>query len=158
MITERIREIAERSAAAHDAELVHVEMAGTRRNAVLRIFIDKEGGVSVDDCADVSRDVESALDVEDLIPSKYVLEVSSPGIERELYSLNDFVKFAGRLVKVRTHQPIDGRKTFVGVIAGTDGSTITIDDTQKGQMTLEHADIAKANLKMDLSEEFRGGR
>src|SRR5437868_2479571 len=107
LITERIQQIAAQAAKTLGVELVHVEVAGTKRDAVLRIYVDKEGGVTIDDCSAVSRGIEEILDAEDFIPSRYVLEVSSPGIERELYSLSDFVKFTGCLAKVKLKTEID---------------------------------------------------
>jgi ribosome maturation factor RimP len=121
---------------------------------VLRIFIDKDGGVTLDDCSQVSQRVETVLDVEDTIPVRYVLEVSSPGIERQLYSLADFEKFTGRLAKLKTREAIDGQKTFVGTITGVDGEKVGFDDRTKGAMTFGYDDIEKANLKIDLSREF----
>ncbi|MFN2501582.1 MAG: ribosome maturation factor RimP [Pyrinomonadaceae bacterium] len=155
LITERVEKIAKDVATNADIELVHVDIAGTKRDAVVRIFIDKEGGVTLDDCSNVSRGVEAVLDEEDLIPSKYVLEVSSPGVERELYSLNDFVKFKGHLAKVKTRNLVDGQKTFVGVITAVEDNTITIDERTRGPLSFDYADIDKANLKIDLSKEFR---
>ena len=156
-ITERVRAIAERVAKDTGTELVHVEVAGTNRDLVARIFIDKADGVTLDDCSGFSRAVEAVLDADDIIPVRYVLEVSSPGIERQLYSLSDFEKFKGRLAKIKTREAVDGQKTFVGTITGVDHGTIAFDDRIKGAMTLDYAAIEKANLKIDLSKEF-GGR
>ena len=154
-IIERVRRIAERVAAESGVELVHVDIAGTKRDAVVRIYIDKEGGVTLEDCSIVSRGVEIVLDEEDFIPSRYVLEVSSPGIERELYSLSDFEKFSGQLAKVKTKEARDGQKTFVGNLIGVDGDQITIEDRTKGIVKFSYEDIDKANLKIDLSKEFK---
>ena len=151
----RVRSIAERAAESNEVELVHVDLAGTKRDAVVRIYVDKEGGVTLGDCSAVSRDVEAVLDEEDFIPSRYVLEVSSPGIERELYSLSDFVKFKGQLAKVKTKEAIDGQKTFVGEIVEIEGDTVTINDRTKGAISFEYSQIDKANLKIDLSKEFK---
>ena len=154
-LTTRVRSIAQQVADNRGVELVNVEIAGTKRDSVLRIYIDKPEGVTLDDCSLFSRDVEGVLDLEDLIPSKYVLEVSSPGIERELYSVDDFRRFDGRLVKVKTKEEIDGQKMFVGTISGVDDDgTITVDDRTRGPVSFSFADIAKANLKIDLSKEF----
>ena len=156
LITERIEKIAKQVATAKGIELVNVEIAGTKRDAVLRIYIDKDGGVTLDDCSGFSRAIEDILDAEDFIPSKYVLEVSSPGIERELYSLNDFVKFTGYLAKVKLKTEISGQKTFVGNIVGIDGDTITIEERTRGALSFNYSDVDKANLKIDLSKEFTG--
>lgn len=156
-IAQRVAEIAGKVAAQADTELVHVETAGTNRDLVLRIYIDKANGVTLDDCAAFSQAVEAVLDAEDVIPVRYVLEVSSPGIERELYSIKDFERFVGKLAKLKTNVEIDGQKTFVGAITSVDGNMVSIDERQRGPMTVDYSDIAKANLKIDLSKEF-GGR
>ena len=156
LITERIEQIAAQAARASGIELVHVEIAGTKRDAVLRIYIDKEGGVTVDDCSAVSRGIEEILDVEDFIPSRYVLEVSSPGIERELYSLGDFIKFTCHLAKVKLKSEIDGQKTFVGLITEVDGDKICFEDRAKGALSFNYSEVDKANLKIDLLKEFSG--
>ena len=154
LVADRVRQISASVAGESGIELVHVEIAGTKRDAVLRIYIDKEGGVTLDDCGNISRKIEDVLDAEDFIPSRYVLEVSSPGIERQLYSLADFVKFTGHLVKVKTKDEIDGQKTFVGPITSVEGETITVDDRTKGIVSFEYSGVDKANLKIDLAKEF----
>jgi ribosome maturation factor RimP len=157
-IAGRLREIAEEVATRREIELVHIEIAGTKRDSVVRIYIDKPEGVTLDDCSLFSRDVEEVMDLEDVIPSRYVLEVSSPGIERELYSLDDFRRFAGKLAKVKTNVEIDGQRTFVGTITSIEDDTITLtlDDRTKGEISFSYGDVAKANLKIDLSKEFHG--
>ena len=154
LITDRVSAIAAKVAADIGIELVHVDISGTKRDAVLRIFIDKEGGVTIDDCSNVSKGIEAVLDEEDFIPSRYVLEVSSPGIERELYSLDDFRRFQGHLAKVKSRAGVDGQKTFVGDIVSVDEDTITIEDRTRGTVELPYSDVDKANLKIDLSKEF----
>ena len=154
LITERIENISKQVAAANGLELVHIEVAGTKRDAVLRIFIDKDGGVTLDDCSLVSKGIEEILDAEDFIPSRYVLEVSSPGIERQLYSLSDFVKFTGHLAKVKLKTEISGQRTFVGTINEVDGDKISFEDRTRGPMTFDYSDVEKANLKIDLTKEF----
>lgn len=154
LITEHVEAVAKKVAEAGGIELVHVETAGTKRDMVVRIFIDKEGGVTIEDCTTVSRGVEEVLDSEDVIPVRYVLEVSSPGIERELYSVADFVKFTGQLAKVKVKTEIEGQKTFVGQIVSVDGEKIMIDDRTKGAISFEYREVSKANLKIDLAKEF----
>ena len=153
-VSTRVENIAAKIAADTGLELVHVDIAGTKRDVIVRLYIDKPEGVTLDDCSQFSRAVEELLDTEDLIPSRYVLEVSSPGIERELYSLADFVKFIGRLAKVKTNIEIDGQKTFVGNIAEAGDEQIVIEDRTRGRITFNFVDVAKANLKIDLSKEF----
>ena len=91
-IGERVEQIAVSVTSKAGIEFVHCEIAGSKRNPIVRLIIDKPGGVTLEDCAQVSRDVESVLDKDDFIPTAYVLEVSSPGIERELFKLADFEK------------------------------------------------------------------
>lgn len=154
----RVKEIASQAVKDSDIELVHVEMAGIKRDQVIRVYIDKQGGVTLDDCSLVSQRIEDVLDAEDFIPSKYVLEVSSPGIERQLYSLGDFVKFTGRLAKVKLKREIAGQKTFVGIINAVDDNAITFDDRTVGELEFDYSEVEKANLKIDLSKEFSGKR
>lgn len=157
-ISERVREIASQAVKDSEIELVHVEIAGVKRDQVFRVYIDKAGGVTLDDCSAVSQKIEDVLDAEDFIPSKYVLEVSSPGIERQLYRQADFVKFIGRLAKLKLKKEIDGQKVFVGTINGVDGDVITFDDRTVGEVKFDYADVEKANLKIDLAKEFGGKR
>ena len=154
----RIRQIAERVSGVQGVELVHVEVAGTKRDSVVRIYIDKPNGVTLDDCGGFSNAVEEVLDADDFIPGKYVLEVSSPGIERQLYSLADFVKFAGRLVKVKTTVEINGQKTFSGILATVEGDEITIEDKTAGTVTFPYRNVGKANLKIDLGQELKNAK
>ncbi len=107
-------------------ELVGVEYHGGRR-ALLRVYIDREGGVSVEDCQRVSRQVSGLLDVEDPIPGPYTLEVSSPGLDRPLFREADFRRFAGRVVRIRTDVPLEGRRNFRGVLRGLRGGEVLVE-------------------------------
>jgi len=110
-------------------ELVGVEyQSGGKGGALLRIYIDSEDGISADDCQKVSYQVSGVLEVEDPIPGHYTLEVSSPGLDRLLFRLADFEKFAGQLVKLRLTYPHDGRRRFKGRLAGLDGDNIVIEE------------------------------
>jgi ribosome maturation factor RimP len=152
---ERIQEIAGRVAADNNLELVHVDVLGAERSPTVRIFIDKEGGVTHDDCSVVSRQVGAALDEEDFISSAYVLEVSSPGLERQLYSLKDFERFAGNLAKVKTYKPVNGQRNFRGRINRVEGEEIIFDDKTNGEARFPFSAVAKANLEIDIEEEFK---
>lgn len=155
LITEKIAGIAETAANEENLELVHVEMIGSVKNPTLRIFIDKPEGVTLDDCANVSRRMSAVLDAEDFIPSSYMLEVSSPGLERELYNLNDFEKFAGNSAKVKTTQPIGGQKNFSGRIIEVKGEEIVFEDKTNGIVQFPYNTVAKANLEVDFEEELK---
>lgn len=151
----RIREIAQKIATTREVEFVHSEVVGTKRDSVVRIYIDKADGLTIEHCSGFSSAIEEILDVEDFIPGKYVLEVSSPGIERELYSLDDVIKFTGRLVKIKAKAGIESQKTFVGVLESVEDGVLKITDRTVGKVLLPYADVAKANLKIDLQEEFK---
>jgi len=154
-LDERIRLIAEGVAAEKDLEFVRSEVAGTRRSPLIRIFLDKPGGISVEDCAEASRAIEAVFDSEDLIPTKYVLEVSSPGLERELYRLADFERFLGKLVKLKTRSEINGTKSHVGRIESVEGTDIRLKDRKGTDFLVPFDQIERANLKIDLDSEFR---
>src|SRR6266700_7532150 len=113
-ILERVRAIAEQAAIDHGLELVHAEVAGPENKPIVRIFIDKPAGITHEDCSEVSLHVGTILDVEDFIHSSYILELSSPGLERGLYGPADYERFAGSLAKLKTRQPIEGQRNFRG--------------------------------------------
>lgn len=151
----RIEKIAAEAARGNGVEYVHTEIVGTKRNMVVRVYIDKPEGVTIEDCSLVSRDIETVLDADDFIPSAYTLEVSSPGLERGLYSLDDFRKFAGKKAKVKTTDAIDGQANFNGRIIEVENDEIVFDDRTNGTVRIPFNSVAKANLKVDLAEEFR---
>jgi ribosome maturation factor RimP len=155
LIEERVREIAERVCTDHGLELVHAEAAGPEGKPILRVFIDKPGGVTHEDCSEVSQHVGTVLDVEDFIPGAYTLEVSSPGLERGLYSRADYERFVGRLAKIRTRGAIGGQRNFRGRLAGVEGEEVLFDDKTSGRVRVPLSEIAKANLEIDIEEEFR---
>jgi ribosome maturation factor RimP len=154
-VNERVRQIAAEAAGKRGFEFVRSEIVGTKRSPLVRIVIDKAEGLSVEDCADVSRDVEAALDAEDLIPTKFVLEVSSPGLERELFSLDEFRRFKGKLVKIRTASEIDGSRTLIGHIGEVGDDSFVLNIRDKGDIEVPYSAVSRANLKIDLEEEFR---
>jgi len=154
LIDERIKEIAARAASESNLELVHARIIGASKNLTVRIFIDKEGGVTHDDCSTMSRKLDAILDEEDFIPGNYLLEVSSPGLERELYSLKDFEKFIGSLAKVKTNVPIDGQKNFRGRIGSIENDEIIFEDKTRATVRFPYSAVAKANLEIDLEKEL----
>lgn len=109
-------------------ELVHIDYHRQGGGFLLRIDIDKEGGVTVDDCSLVSQQVSTWLDVEDPIPGEYELQVSSPGLDRKFYKLSDYEKFVGRLVRVKTNRSIRGLHVIVGRLKSFDGKTAVVTD------------------------------
>ena len=147
---EAINKIIERVAAREGLELVHWEAVGPRNNFVLRIYIDKPDGVSHGDCEAVSHQVSTLLDVEDLILNRYILEVSSPGIERGLYKLPDYERFSGNRIKVRTSEPIDGQRNFRGKLIGVVGNCVSLDADGRGEIEIPYEQIVKANIEYEF--------
>lgn len=156
-ITEKINKIAHAAVDKANLELVRAEVAGSAKEPVIRLFIDKPAGISHEDCALVSREAAAELDKIDFISEGYTLEVSSPGLERELYSLKEFEKFAGSLAKVKTRSPIDGQRNFRGRIKKVENNQIVFDDKTNGEVKFPFEAVAKANLEIDIEEEFRRG-
>ena len=154
-IQERITDIGKRITDKAGFELVHCQIAGSKRSPIVRLFIDKPGGVTIEDCAIVSREMEAILDQEDFIPTSYVLEVSSPGIERELFKIGDFEKFAGQAARIKTTQAIDGQRNFTGLIVSVEDRNIEFDDRTRGRVRIPYDSIAKANLMVDMEAEFK---
>ena len=147
---EAIGKIIERVAAREGLELVHWEAVGPRNNFVLRIYIDKLGGVSHGDCETVSNQVGTLLDVEDLIANRYVLEVSSPGIERGLYKPADYERFSGSRIKLKISEPIDGQRNFRGKLMGLVGESVSLDADGRGPIEIPYAKIVKANVEYEF--------
>ena len=148
--TKQLETVVERALAALHYELVAVDFL-REHGWVLRVFMDRpEGGtVSVDDCALASRDISTALDVADLITVPYSLEVSSPGLERPLRREKDFARFAGKRARLRTRDPIDGRRNFAGTLKGVEDGRVAIEC--EGQVyKVPLAELAKANLEMEI--------
>jgi len=126
-------------------EVVELEFHPQGRGGLLRIFIDREGGVTVDDCEKVSRQVSAVLDVEDPIPGAYTLEVSSPGLDRPLRKEADFVRFAGERAKLELTLPKDGRKRYTGTLQGCEAGAVKI-EVDGVVHALPLGDIARARL------------
>jgi len=127
-------------------ELVGVEFSGGSGHGTLRVYIDREQGVSVDDCAAISHQVSGILDVEEPIKQAYDLEISSPGIDRPLFKLADFERFAGHTAKIKLMAGVDGRRNFRGRLAGVvDDSRVRI-QVDGEDFDLPYADIARAHL------------
>jgi ribosome maturation factor RimP len=130
-------------------ELVEVEFKPQGGTAMLRLYIDVPGGVTFEDCELVSRQVGALLDIKDLIPHSYTLEVSSPGINRVLRKEKDFVNYSGSPVRLRTSRKIEGRRNFSGTLKGVMNSRIIL-DTDGGRVEIDPDDIE--NARLDLSE------
>ena len=159
---EKVQAIVERVAASHGLEVVEVELRGGGKARMLRIFIDKPSGVTHEDCANVSREVSTILDVEDAVGSgPYVLEVSSPGLDRKLFRPTDFERFQGSRVKLTTRTPVNGNRHFEGRLEHFESGRLTLDLTEARRkhrpaegapqkLELELANVEKANLVPEI--------
>jgi ribosome maturation factor RimP len=143
----------EKIVASEGLELVHLEYRRQGRTYLLRIDIDKEGGVTLDDCSLVSQQVSAWLDVEDPVPGEYELQVSSPGLDRKFYTDSDYQKFIGRLVRVKTSAAIRGLHVIVGRLKEFDGKKIVVTDPMMKKdpdYEIPLADIKETRLEVEI--------
>ncbi len=152
-----VRAIASRVAGSYSLDVFDVQFRREGGGMVLRIQLDRPGGsataeesVSVDDCATVSRDVSAILDVEDIVPAAYVLEVSSPGLDRPLRRKLDYDRFTGRLAKVVMRQAVDGQMFFKGRLAGLNDGDVLIDGEDGRRHRVPFDVITRANLEVEF--------
>ena len=149
-ITDTVTALVQPVVEAEGCSLWDVEYVREAGNYYLRIFIDKDGGVTIDDCERISRLLDPILDEKDPVPDSYVFEVGSPGAERELKRPSDFQQFMGNEVEVRTYKLIDGQKSFVGILKAYDENgniTVSIGNTDR---ILPKADVAKVKLHVSF--------
>jgi len=153
----QIRTMASRVAESYGLEIFDVQFRREAHGMVLRIQIDRPGpagtadeSVSVDDCANVSRDLSAMLDVEDVVPSQYTLEVSSPGLDRPLRRAEDYQRFVGRRAKLVVRQAVDGQKFFRGTLGGIDAGDVLIDADDRKRHRVPLGVITRANLEVDF--------
>ena len=136
--------------AEHHFELVDVEYVKEGSNWYLRAYIDKEGGIAVDDCEVISRVLSDWLDKEDFISDSYILEVSSPGLGRPLKKEKDFVRSLGKEVDIKLYRPREKQKDFTGILAEYDKDTVTIELEDESRETFERREIALIRLAFDF--------
>ena len=142
---EKVTQLIEPTVQALDLELWGIEHASQGKYSVLRIFIEREAGVTIDDCERVSRQVSAIFDVEEPIAGEYTLEVSSPGIDRLLFTPQQFQRYRGEEVSVRMRTPVDGRRKFKGTLTDIVDDIIHI-QVDGSDFELPHGDIEKANI------------
>jgi ribosome maturation factor RimP len=158
---DKVREIAERVATSHGLEVVEVELRGGGKARMLRVVIDKLAGVTHQDCAAVSREVSTILDVEDTISGAYTLEVSSPGLDRKLIRAADYERFTGSRIKLTTQQPVNGNRQFEGRLESFANGRLTLDlnaarkkrRPEEGvapKLEIELKNVEKANLVPEI--------
>ena len=135
---------------AQGFELYDLEYLKEGADFILRLFIDKNGGVGINDCENVSRAAEAVLDANDPIPTAYILEVSSPGIERKLKKDAHFIKAAGERVELRLFKAVDGKKQYQGILKGLEDNAIVITDEQGAEQSFSRALVSVCRLKSDF--------
>jgi len=160
LVEDRVREIAERVAASSGFEVVEVDLRGGGKSRTLRVFLDKPAGITHEDCANFSREFGTILDVEDVVPgATYVLEVSSPGLDRKLTRAKDYERFVGSRVKLMTREQVAGNRHFEGRLDGFQDGRLTLDvsrEKRKQQpdspqkVEIELANVEKANLVPEI--------
>ena len=151
-VAEQVRNVATRVAHTYGLDIFDVQFRREAGGMILRVQIDRPGpaavaeeSVSVEDCARVSRDLSAVLDVEDVVPTAYTLEVSSPGLDRRLRKAADFARFVGCEAQVRLRQPVNGRKNFTGVVRAVSGERVEF-DFDGGHLAFELVDLDRAHL------------
>lgn len=147
---DRTKALIQEIVTAEGLELVDVELKGGLNHRILRIYIDKPAGITHADCQRVSDQVGIELDVEGLVPGAYTLEVSSPGLTRKLSGAKDFEKSRGRVVKLQTREPIDGLRSFRGVLTEFDGQVLTVVHKNGKTTRIPLLVVSKANLDVDF--------
>ena len=148
-VTQSVTELIEPGLLADGLELVDVEFKKEGKNWILRIYIDREGGVTLAECQKVSRLAGDLIEVEEVIEPVYTLEVSSPGLNRVLKKEKDFLKYSGKKIYVQCHAPMDGRKKFTGILTGFIDQSIHLEvDGQHYTIPLNL--VAKANLVIEI--------
>jgi len=156
-VAEQVRNVATQVAHTYGLDIFDVQFRREAAGMVLRVLIDRPGpaataeeSVSVDDCAHVSRDLSAMLDVEDIVPTAYTLEVSSPGLDRPLRHADDYRRFAGRRAKIVMRESVDGQTFFKGRLAGAEGQTVLIDGDDGRRHQVPVAIITRANLEVEF--------
>jgi ribosome maturation factor RimP len=146
----RISSLAEQVAGSLGMEIVLAEIKGGGNRSIVRIFIDQPGGISLSDCERFSKRFSVMLDVEDFLPFSYVLEVSSPGLDRPLVKEKDFEHFSGRAARIRTRAPMEGQRNFKGKILGVVNGRVSLEIEPGKQVEIAIVDMEKANLVIEI--------
>jgi ribosome maturation factor RimP len=153
-VAERVEFLLRGAVEEQGMELVCVQYLAQQRSPLLRVYIDKPGGVTLEDCQTVSRQASVLLDVEDLISARYVLEVSSPGLDRPLFRVDDYLRFSGREVRLITREKIDSRRRFTGFIEDLRDGVVQL-SCQEKTYQIPFGMITKANLVYRFADSFR---
>ncbi|MCX6624307.1 MAG: ribosome maturation factor RimP [Acidobacteria bacterium] len=149
-VVDKIRAIADRVGGSEGIEIVDLQLLGGGRARTLRMFIDKPGGVTHEDCQNISHQVGTILDVEDVVPGgSYTLEVSSPGVERKLQTPRDFERVVGQKVKVSLREPVENQKYWEGILSGCADGILSVDPAPGRSIRIQLEQVERANLKFE---------
>ncbi len=149
-IKRKINELADSTADEYGVQVVHVELAGNLRKPIVKVFIDRENGVTIEDCEKFSRALSAVLDVEDPIRTPYTLEVSSPGLDRPLKEIKDFQRNAGKLVRLITKESINKQNFFIGRIIEARDDNLKLLLENKDEISIPFSQISKARLEIEF--------
>lgn len=150
----QVRQLVKEIVESEGYEPVEIQLKGSGRQRVLQVYIDQVGGISHRDCEVVSEQVSTVLDIENLIPSSYTLEVSSPGLDRKLTKASDYARFAGEMVKIRTKVALQNQKVFVGRLRGIRNSKVQIEISREKLFEIPIEMINETRLEVDWALEM----
>lgn len=145
-----VEDLSKPIAASLNVEIADVELAREGSTWYVKVFIDKPGGVSINDCSELSRRLGDSLDAADPIPTNYHLEVSSPGLDRPLKRDRDFERYRGREVEISTYRPVDGKKKFLGRLGGLESDEVILEERDGTVRRFPRSEIARARLHVEF--------
>jgi ribosome maturation factor RimP len=153
---ERVRSVATRVTADRSFELVDVEIKRAAGGQLVRLYVDRPGGIGLDELQSVSEEVSAILDAEDPIESHYTLEVSSPGLDRPLKGEADYRRFAGSLARLSSYEPVDGRRHWMGRIVSCEGGVVTLDlEKERSSAKVPLAKISHGRLEVEFPKKAK---
>ncbi|MGO9579103.1 MAG: ribosome maturation factor RimP [Desulfobaccales bacterium] len=156
-VVSRLEELIQPLVESQGADLVELQYGRPKRGrGILRLFVDRTGGITIEELARINRMVGALLEVHDVIPGSYTLEVSSPGLTRVLKKLQDYQRYVGRLVRVTTRTPWEGRQVHNGILQGLDGEMVCLKEGEK-VLCIPFSEIARARLDIDMKNKSKEG-
>jgi ribosome maturation factor RimP len=156
-VVSRLEELIQPLVESQGADLVELQYGRPKRGrGILRLFVDRTGGITIEELARINRLVGALLEVHDVIPGSYTLEVSSPGLTRALKKLQDYQRYVGRLVRVTTRTPWEGRQVHSGILQGLDGEMVCLKEGEE-VVCIPFSEIARARLDIDLKNKSKEG-
>ena len=155
----KLRELAQRAAEPLGVEVAWVEFKQTGGSGLFRVFIDREEGVGLEECERVNERLSVLLDVEDPIESSYTLEISTPGLDRQLWTMRDYERFTGRVAKIKTREQLDGKNRFRGRLAGVEGESVLLEQSgERKSIPFQIIESARLEVELFLPEQRQFAR